>query len=129
MDTASVTDIRRLQGVWTQTRLVADGVPEPPDDEHTAPGAVCIFEGDAFRVVKPDGAVLLKGVFTLDASISPKAIDWIDSIGEDAGKILPAIYELTDNTFRFIVADEGQPRPRRFKSVSGLTMREFIRVE
>ncbi len=122
-------DFDLLQGTWSQTYIEADGIVEPPDDEHTAPGAVCIFMGNEFKVVTPDNRLLLMGTFELDASTTPKAITWVDSIGEDAGKELPAIYELTDDTFRFIAADEGEPRPTQFKTVVGLTMREFARVE
>ena len=123
------TDFDLLQGVWSQTYLEADGVAEPPDDEHTAPGAVCIFIGNEFQVVAPDSQLLLKGTFELDASTTPKSITWVDSIGKDAGKKLPAIYELDDKTFRFIAADQGEPRPTEFKTVVGLTMREFARVD
>jgi uncharacterized protein (TIGR03067 family) len=108
--------------------LEADGIAEPPNDEHTAPGAVCVFKVNEFEVVTPEKQLLLKGTFELDASTSPKAITWVDSIGEDAGKELPAIYELNNDTFRFIAADEGEPRPTQFKTVEGLTMREFVRV-
>ena len=105
MHPISQADFDQLQDGWSQTYLEADGIVEPPDDEHTAPGAVCLFEGNAFRVVTPDGTLLLKGTFELDATTTPKAITWVDSISEDAGKTLPAIYELTDKTFRFIAAD------------------------
>ena len=128
MHPKSKTDFDKLQGRWSQTYLEADGVIDPPNDEHTAPGAVCIFEGYAFQVVKPDGILLLEGVFELDATTSPKSITWVDSIGEDVGKALPAIYELTDTSFRFVAADEGQPRPTQFTTVAGLTMRAFSRV-
>jgi uncharacterized protein (TIGR03067 family) len=129
MHPANKLDFDQLQGVWSQTYLEADGVADPPNDEHTAPGAVCIFEGNEFRAVKADNTLLLKGTFELDATSTPKTITWVDSIGEDAGKALPAIYELSDTTFRFIAADEGQPRPTQFKTVAGLTMREFVRVD
>ena len=128
MHPSSRADFDQLQGVWSPTYLEADGIADPPDDEHTAPGAVCIFEGDRFRVVAPGDVLLLEGTFELGATASPKAITWIDSIGEDAGKALPAIYELTETTFRFVAADEGGPRPMRFETVAGLTLREFIRV-
>ncbi|MFY9239995.1 TIGR03067 domain-containing protein [Yoonia algicola] len=129
MDSVSKADFDQLQGVWSQTYLEADGIVEPPNDEHTAPGAVCIFERNEFRVVKPDNTLLLMGTFELDATTSPKSITWVDSIGDDAGKALPAIYELTDDSFRFIAADEGQPRPTKFKTIVGLTMREFERAK
>ena len=98
----SATDLQLLQGDWSQTYLEADGVSESPDDEHSAPGAICTFRGTAFRVATSDDTVLLEGTFELDATTRPKTITWVDDIGADAGKALPAIYELTDQTFRFI---------------------------
>jgi len=122
-------DLDCLQGTWSQIYLEADGVVEPQDDEHSVPGAVCIFSGTTFRVIAPNDDILLEGVFELDATSQPKSITWIDSIGEDAGKRLPAIYELSQDSFRFIAANEGQDRPQAFKTVPGLTMRAFTRVQ
>lgn len=70
---------------------------------------------------------MLEGVFELDASTSPKSITWIDAIGADAGKRLPASYRLELNSFIFIAADEGAPRPTVFRTRPGLTMRGFTR--
>lgn len=103
------------------------GVLNPPD-EHSAPGALTLIEGDQFRVLTVAGDVLLAGSFTLDSSTTPKSITWIDSIGADAGKPLPASYELTEDDFVFIAADEGQPRPTRFSTGQGQTLRRFVRV-
>lgn len=128
MNQPNETDLNMLQGKWSQTYLEADGVAEPPNDEHSAEGAVCIFEDQEFCVVMPDNTLLLKGSFTLDPTTQPKAITWVDAIGENAGKALPSIYELTETTFKFVAADEGQPRPTEFKTVQGLTLREFVRV-
>ncbi len=129
MDEESRTDFDLLQGCWSQTRLEADGMVDPLDDQHSGPGALCIIDGSEFRVVARDDIVLLRGSFTLDASTRPKAITWVDAIGEDAGKALPAIYELAGNTFQFVAADEGRPRPTAFATVPGLTMRAFVRVD
>ncbi|AVO36732.1 TIGR03067 domain-containing protein [Pukyongiella litopenaei] len=99
----------------------------PADDAHTARGAACIFERNEFRDVRPDSSVRLKGG-QLDATTSPGSITRVGSIGEETGKALPAIFALTGDSFRFDAADEGQPRPARFKTVAGLTMRAFRRV-
>lgn len=129
VDPTSRSDLAELQCSWSQSYLEADGVANPDDDEHTSPGAVCIIEGQDFRVIKPDGTLLLKGSFTLNATTYPKSITWIDAIGEDAGTALPAIYELSADMFQFVAADEGQPRPSRFENMAGLTMRVFVRVD
>ena len=124
---ATRRDLAVLQGDWEQTYLEADGLPNPANDEHTAPGAICRFEGNTFLVEIPGDRTLLRGTFTIDATTSPKSITWVDAIGPDAGKHLPAIYELGENTFRFVAADEGAPRPSEFRTRPGLTLREFRR--
>jgi uncharacterized protein (TIGR03067 family) len=48
------------------------------------------------------GALLLEGRLVLDATTTPKAITWIDAIGSDAGKPLPASYRLEGDSFVFI---------------------------
>eukprot|EP01030_Chromulinospumella_sphaerica_P011204 gene11204-11003_t len=103
-------DKQALQGTWEQIALEDSGIANPPD-EHSAPGALTTIEGDQFRVMTQDGEVLLQGSFTLDANTTPKSITWIDAIGADAGKHLPASYTLDDERFVFIAADEGMPRP------------------
>ena len=55
------------------------------------------------------------------------SIGWIDSMGDDAGKHLPASYRLEGDEFVFIAADEHMPRPSEFRTGPGQTMRTFIR--
>lgn len=78
-------------------------------------------------MVTPDGTLLLAGNFTLDASTTPKSITWIDSMGADQGKQLPASYQLEGDRFVFIAGDEGCDRPKEFRTQKGETMRTFIR--
>jgi uncharacterized protein (TIGR03067 family) len=126
MTSVSEDDFQALQGAWEQTALEDSGVSNPAD-EHSAPGAITTIAGNQFRVVTVDGEVLLAGSFTLDASTAPKSITWVDSMGEDAGKQLLASYQLEGDHFMFIAADEGMPRPTRFSTGPGQTMRTFVR--
>ncbi|CAM2742458.1 uncharacterized domain TIGR03067 protein [Pseudomonas gessardii] len=119
-------DRQALQGTWEQIALEDSGIANPPD-EHSAPGALTTIEGDRFQVMTLDGKVLLEGCFTLDARTTPKSITWIDAIGADAGKCLPASYTLEDERFVFIAADEGMPRPTHFSTTPGQIMRTFVR--
>ena len=119
-------DIAALQGSWEQVFMEADGISDPRD-RYTAPGVLTTISGTRFTVHTPDGAVLLEGSFVLDASTDPKSIIWIDSIGPDAGKELPASYRLDTDSFVFIAADEGALRPTVFRTTQGLVMRSFIR--
>ena len=122
----SSADLAELQGHWEQVYLEVDGVPNPPD-EHTASDALTVISGQTFSVRRPTGEVLLEGAFELNATTSPKSITWVDSIGLDAGKRLPASYKLEGDCFTFIAADEGAPRPVFFRTEPGLTMRAFRR--
>ena len=119
-------DVAALQGSWEQVALEADGVSNPPDT-HSAPGALTTFVGNQFEVRTLAGTLLLAGTFTLDASTRPKSITWIDSMGEDMGRPLPAIYELEGDNFVFIAGNEGTPPPCVFKTTAGQTMRTFVR--
>lgn len=119
-------DLAALQGAWEQVGLEIDGIADPPD-EHGAPGALTLIRGNHFEVRTVEGERLLEGRFTLDASTAPKSITWVDSIGADAGKPLPAIYRLDGDHFVFVAADEGMPRPKAFRTSLGLVMRSFVR--
>jgi uncharacterized protein (TIGR03067 family) len=125
MDISS-SELDALQGCWEQVYLEADGIANPPD-EHTAPDVLTTISGSSFVVRRANGEVLLQGVFELDASASPKSITWTDTMGPDAGRRLPASYKLDGDSFTFIAADEGAPRPLVFRTSAGLTMRAFRR--
>lgn len=126
MPPTSDPDYQALQGAWEQTSLEDSGVLNPAD-AHSAPGAITTISGNGFEVKTVSGEVLLAGGFTLDSSTIPKSITWQDTMGDDAGKRLPASYRLEGDEFVFIAADEGMPRPRSFKTGPGQTMRSFVR--
>lgn len=126
MSSISDPDFLALQGAWEQTSLEDNGVLNPPD-AHTAPGAITTITGEHFEVKTVSGEVLLAGRFSLDSTTVPKSITWVDSIGEDAGKQLPASYRLDGDEFVFIAADESMPRPLSFSTGPGQTMRTFVR--
>ncbi|AZE67013.1 TIGR03067 domain-containing protein [Pseudomonas synxantha] len=126
MSPLSTADFHALQGAWEQTALEDGGVLNP-DDAHSAPGAITTINADRFEVVTVTGETLLAGRFALDADTAPKSITWIDAIGDDAGKRLPASYRLEGDDFVFIAADEGMPRPTVFSTGPGQTMRTFVR--
>lgn len=126
MDPKTTADLASLQGTWEQIAFEEDGRLNPPDT-HGAQGARTVIKGQRFSVRTPDGELLLEGNFTLDATTSPKSITWVDSMGADQGKALPASYVLEGDHFVFIAADEGAARPTEFHTQPGLTMRSFVR--
>lgn len=116
--------IAALQGSWEQIGLEADGVVDPPD-AHSGPGVLCTFAERTFSVRARDGTLLLAGSFELEAM--DHSITWIDSMGGDEGKRLPASYRLEADRFVFIAGNEGDARPTNFSTVLGQTMRTFVR--
>jgi uncharacterized protein (TIGR03067 family) len=125
-ESSTAHDLAALQGSWVQIAFEENGSPDTPDT-HGAPGAITTFESHHFTVRTLEGKLLLEGDFTLDATTSPKSITWIDAMGVDKGKRLPASYKLEGDRFTFIAADEGMPRPLVFSTQMGQTMRSFVR--
>jgi uncharacterized protein (TIGR03067 family) len=121
------TDLQRFQGQWRQVRFEENGIVDP-SDTHGAQDAVMTIVDQTFHVAIPGGDALIEGKFLIDGATSPKRIDWIDSIGSDAGKKLPAIYTLSDDAFEFAAADAGMERPQDFAGGSGITIRGFVRA-
>ncbi|MDQ0010842.1 uncharacterized protein (TIGR03067 family) [Luteibacter jiangsuensis] len=119
-------DLQMLQGAWRQVRFEENGVIEPPDI-HGGTGTITTIDGDRFAVRSPTGELLLAGRFILDPMAHPKSITWIDSMGDDAGKLLPATYKLSNDEFIFIASDEDMPRSPVFVTSPGLTLRGFVR--
>lgn len=124
---ANARDLAALQGTWRQTAFEENGIADAPDSLDAA-GALTTIRGDRFTVHTHAGERLLEGRFLLDASTTPRSITWIDAIGPDMDKRLPASYRLDGDRFVFIAADEGMARPVEFRTTPGLTMRAFVRV-
>lgn len=120
------TELARFAGTWRQVRCEADGIESPPEEFGPAPTVT--FVDDTFVVRNTDGSIVIEGSFRLDPTCDPKEVDWIDTVGEDAGKTFLAIYTLEGDTLTFCAADEGLERPREFRTRSGETLRVHHRL-
>lgn len=114
-------ELERLQGTWKQIGYERDGVAEPVDELGWGPRTT--FVGDSFVVTLADGSIPIKGTFKIDPTRNPKTVDWTDTIGEDAGKTLLAIYRLEEDRFTFCAAYPGLERPTEFKTRPGQVLR------
>ena len=119
-------ETRKFQGTWRQIGCEADGVANPPDDCGSEP--LTTFTSDTFVVTHPNGSVVIKGIFALDPTQDPKAIDYTDTFGADAGKTFLAIYSLEGDQLTFCAADVGMYRPKVFQTRIGDTLRIHQRV-
>jgi uncharacterized protein (TIGR03067 family) len=118
---AITEEMKRFQGTWKQIAYERDGVPEPLDEQGWEPRVT--FTGDAFVVTLANGNIPIKGTFKLDPTRDPKTVDWTDTIGEDAGKTLLAIYSLEGDRLVFCAAYPGQERPTELRTRLGQVLR------
>lgn len=119
-------ELRKLSGRWVQVSSNDDGVDSPIDE--FGPEPTTVISDNSFEVFDVDGNSLLKGYFILFPEENPKAIDWHDETGEDAGKTIPAIYKIEAGVFMFSAANPGMSRPKDFNPGSGYTIRVFKRI-
>jgi uncharacterized protein (TIGR03067 family) len=118
-------ELERLQGTWKQIAYERDGVTEPLDEQGWDP--ITTFTGEEFVVTLADGSIPIKGTYRIDPTRNPKTVDWMDTIGEDAGKTLLAIYALEDDRLIFCAAYPGLERPTEFRTRPGQVLRVFRR--
>ena len=115
------SDLKLIQGTWRQIAYERDGLKDPPDEQGWFPRGT--FDGNAFVVTLADGSIPVKGTFKIDSTCQPKAIDFTDTFGADAGKTFLAIYSLDGDRFVFCAADAGQERPQEFTTKCGQVLR------
>ena len=119
-------ELKRFQGTWKQIAYERDGVMEPLDEQGWDPSTT--FSGEEFVVTLADGSIPIKGTFRIDPTRNPKTVDWTDTIGEDAGKTLQAIYALWEDRLIFCAAYPGRERPVEFRTRPGQVLRVFQRA-
>jgi uncharacterized protein (TIGR03067 family) len=118
---AVAEEVAKFQGTWKQVAYERDGVTDPPDEQGWGPRVT--FTGNEFVVTLADGSIPIRGTFRLDPTRHPKAVDWTDEIGEDAGKTLLAIYKLEGDRLVFCAAYPGLERPTEFRTRPGQVLR------
>jgi uncharacterized protein (TIGR03067 family) len=112
---ASRKDLEKLQGTWTLVRMEAEGenvLPEHFEGWHS------IYQGDALTL-KAGDVVRRRGIVTLDASRTPRAINTWDVDGPFADQVVPGIYELAGDNLKLCFARPGQDRPSEFTTKNG----------
>lgn len=118
-------ELKRFQGTWKQIAYERDGVTEPLDEQGWEP--ITTFTAEEFVVTLADGSIPIKGTYRIDPTRTPKTVDWTDTIGEDAGKTLLAIYALQEDRLIFCAAYPGLERPTEFRTRPGQVLRVLQR--
>lgn len=104
-----------LEGEWTMVSAVFSG---KPMDASMVAWCRRITQGDVTTVVAGP-QTMVKARFTIDASQSPSAIDYVNLSGANKGKSQAGIFELKGPTLRICMAEPGKPRPAEFASNPG----------
>jgi uncharacterized protein (TIGR03067 family) len=105
------SDAKKVQGSWKPVTAELGGQPFPDEILKT------------MRLVMNDGKYTVtvgeradEGTVKLDPAKEPRAMDIVGTKGPNQGKMIPAIYELTDATLRICYDLSGKARPKEFKT-------------
>lgn len=113
-------DREKLRGAWSTLVLVHNGktLLDEKNPSKEAGASKLVYEGAAWRITLADKTVA-KGVFTIDATKTPKEIDILDETGARNEKTKLGIYELDGDVYKYVLAPAGKPRPKEMKSAPG----------
>lgn len=100
-------DSALLQGKWVPVEIIANGKKLEQD---VLDAVKLTIHENAYKTERPNGVD--EGSFKLDESVTPKKMDLMT----DSGTEVPAIYELTEDTFKACYALNNSGRPSEFKS-------------
>ena len=106
-DSAKKSDLDLMQGKWVPVEIVANG--KKLEDDVLGAIKVTIHES-SYKTERADGGD--EGTFKLNDSASPKVMD----LTSEGGRDVPAIYEISGDTFKACYAIGGAGRPSEFKS-------------
>jgi uncharacterized protein (TIGR03067 family) len=117
-DDAAKKDLDKFQGTWMLVSGEKDGQKLAADDVKKSK---LTWKGKECAVDTPHQAKeTIKATAKLDATKTPKEMDWERSAGPAAGKPMHAIYEFTgDYQYRICFAPAGKDRPKEFATKAG----------
>lgn len=109
-------DRQRIEGTWTVVALETNGNKAGDDD---ARKLKVVIGADGSWSLNVDGREVAQGISSLNPTKSPKIIDFMTVVGDDAGKQSLGIYEIRETSLTFCVAPSGKERPGDFASQPG----------
>jgi uncharacterized protein (TIGR03067 family) len=108
-------ELERLQGEWTGVTLVLSGETLPAQ---FLKGAKRIVKGNETTVII-GGQTMMKAMFVVNSSVTPKTIDYTITDGADQGKKQLGIYEIEGDIAKYCFGAVGKDRPTTFESKPG----------
>ncbi len=107
-------DLVKLQGTWKRVDAEIDGKKLPAAELQTT---TLTIEKNKYTLNM--GGQLRTGTLKLDPSKTPKQIDLSSDAGPNKGKVLPGIYELDGDIFKYALSNPGKERPTDFTAKPG----------
>jgi uncharacterized protein (TIGR03067 family) len=110
-------DRKKYEGTWRVTALEINGNKAPDDD---AKKITVVNKADGTWILQVDGNKITEGTSEIDPTKNPKTIDFMETEGDNKGKIVLGIYELGDDTRKLCCCTEaGATRPTEFSAPAG----------
>jgi len=107
-DSAKRSDLQQMQGKWLPVEIIANG--KAVEAEVLNAIKVTIHE-NTYKSERPNGQD--GGTFTVDEAATPRTM----TLTSEDGKEVPAIYEISEGTFKACYAVGNASRPTEFKSI------------
>jgi uncharacterized protein (TIGR03067 family) len=114
--TAIKKDRQRYEGTWRVVSLEVNGKKAPEEDVKKIS---VVNKADGTWILQVDGEKVTQGTSEIDPTQKPKTIDFIETEGDNKGKIVLGIYELGEDTRRLCYAQPGKDRPSEFSAPAG----------
>ena len=106
-------DLNAMKGKWKIEKAEAGGKEIESDDLKSV---LLTITGERYEVLVKDKTDA--GTLKLDESQKPKTMDSTDTEGENVGKVIKAIYEISGDTMRVCYVLDGGERPTEFATKS-----------
>jgi uncharacterized protein (TIGR03067 family) len=109
-------DRKKYEGTWRVTSLEINGNKSSEED---AKKITVVNKADGTWILQVDGGKITEGTSEIDPTKNPKTIDFMETEGDNKGKIVLGIYELGDDTRKLCYAGPGRERPSDFSAPAG----------
>ncbi len=109
-------DRKKYEGTWRVTSLEINGNKSSEED---AKKITVVNKADGAWILQVDGEKVTEGTSEIDPTQKPKTIDFMETEGDNKGKIVWGIYELGDDTRKLCYGGPGKDRPTEFSAPAG----------
>ena len=107
-------DLKAMEGKWKVESAEAGG---KKIEVEGLKDLVITITGDRYELTTKDGPDA--GTLKLDEAQKPKTMDATDTEGENVGKVIKAVYELSGDTLRVCYPMKGDERPKELATSEG----------